>query len=137
MSELIIASVSGAGVTVTVAICVTLLGLRLSDAKERLADARVSDAKREAAIATAEANNKVLAARAELAEKRLRDADALISEMVRDLPVDGSFERLLRAYSRARSLDGAGGAAATEPVPNKPATSGTGSDDLLKPGDES
>jgi len=131
----IIASLSAASVTVTVAICVTLLGLRLSDAKERLADVRVSDAKREAAVAIAESNAKVLTARAELAERRLRDADALISEMVRDLPVDGSFERLLRAYSRARSLDGAGGAAVAEPVPDKPSAGSTGPDDLLKPGD--
>jgi hypothetical protein len=131
---LIIAALSGAGVTITVAIVGAVLGLRLSDAERRAADARVAEAQAKAQLVVAAANEAAHKQRAELTERRLRDADALISEMVRDLPVDGAFERLLRSYSRARSLDGTG-SADTGGLPKEPSTGSAGSDDLLKPGE--
>lgn len=128
---MVLAALSGAGVTITVAVAVAVLGIQLSSAKERLGDARVDAEKERGEKRAAIEREAAVRQRAELAEKRLRDADALVAEVARDMPSDGAFERLLRAYSRARSLDGAGGAS----VPDQPATSGAGSDDLLKPGD--
>jgi hypothetical protein len=130
MTDLVVAALSGAGTTIVVAIVVAILAMEISTAKGQLADTRVADERKAGALRLVEQENATLRSRAELAEKRLRDADALFAEVARELPVDGAFGRLLRSYERARSLDGAGGS-----MPHRTPAGSAGSDDLLKPSD--
>lgn len=137
--DLAIAAVSSAGVTVAVAIVIGVISLKLNAARSREAEALIAKARLEAELAIVKAQANALTDRAQLAEKRLRDADQLIAEMGSQLPVDGSFERLLRSWQRAKAFTA--GTAANDNSDamrdaREPTAGNAGSGELLKPGDD-
>ena len=138
--DLVVASVSGASVTIVVAIAIGYLSIKLSRAQSELASALVLHEKAEAEVSILKAQNNALTDRMLAAEKRLKDADALIAEMGSQLPVSGSYERLLRAWQITRTITAARNDNA-EPVrdgskPPAVTASGTIDDGLVKPGDD-
>lgn len=134
--DLAIAALSGACVTITVAITIGLLSIRLSSSKDREADSRVSAENKSGQLAIAATSIAALTERATTAEKRLKDAEDLIDQLGSNLPVDGSYQRLFASWSRSRSVvSGTITASPAVPVESPAGTSRSGSDGLLKPGE--
>lgn len=94
MTELAIFAISSAGVTITVAICIFVLGRRAADAERRAGDAGAKASNldgRLLAAVTSAASWKVAAGDKDARIIKLTD---LIARMAKELPADGARSRL-------------------------------------------